>query len=80
MKVQFNEKLMAMARKVQEESKLEATIYNSLWYAFREKLRELPPPPIGHYYFPVYDTVKLVNGDYEITMEIVLKPIISVEE
>ncbi len=80
MEVQFNEKLMAMAKKVQEESKLETTIYNSLWSAFREKLRELPPPPIGHYYFPVYNSVKLENGNCEITMDIVLKPIISVEE
>lgn len=72
--------LFEEAKKAQEERKLEAMIYHSLMESFKQKLRELPPPPPGYYYFPEFNHAELKNGEYIITSDIILKPIIPVEE
>lgn len=80
MKVNTTEQLKELVTRVGDESLLEQTIYNALSESFREKLRELPPPPEGYYYRPVLKSAEFKNGEYTITSDIVLQPIISEEK
>ena len=52
MEIKTSEQLAELVARVGDESLLEQTIYQSLSESFREKLRELPPPPAGYYYRP----------------------------
>lgn len=80
MEIKTSEQLAELVARVGDESLLEQTIYQSLSEAFREKLRELPPPPAGYYYRPEFKSAEFKNGEYTITSDIVLKPIISEEK
>ena len=80
MEIKTSEQLAELVARVGDESILEQTIYQSLSESFREKLRELPPPPAGYYYRPVLKSAEIKNGEYIITSDIVLRPIISEEK
>ena len=69
--------LIEEAQNESELRKLEDTLYHHFAKAFQDKLRELPPPPVGYYYFPEFDHAELVGENYEVTMNITLKPIIN---
>lgn len=77
MEIKTSEQLAELAKK---EILLEQTIYQSLLASFREKLRELPPPPAGYYYYPELKSTEFKNGEYIITSDIVLKPIVTEDE
>ena len=80
MKIKTTEQLEELVTRVGDESLFEQIVYNALSEAFREKLREQPPPPAGYYYRPVIKSAELKNGEYTITSDIVLEPIISEEK
>ena len=60
-----------------EKYELSEIIYQSLTTSFEEKLKTLPPPPEGYYYFPDNPRCHLEGDEYIITMDIILKPIID---
>lgn len=80
MEIKTSEQLAELVARVGDESLLEQTIYQSLSESFREKLRELPPPPAGYYYRPVLKSAEFKNGEYIITSDIVLQRIIPEEK
>ncbi len=77
MEIKTSEQLAELVAMVGDESLLEQTKYQTESESFREKLRELPPPPAGYYYRPVFKSAEFKNGEYTITSDIVLQPIIS---
>ena len=69
---ELNERFKKFADKV-AMSEFEELLYKEMSESFRAKLRELPPPPDGYYYFPELSCYEIKDGNCVVTMNITLK-------
>lgn len=53
-------------------------IFEAMQMAYSEKLKELPPPPPGHYYAPAVYEIRREGENYVIDVEMTLKPVIEI--